>query len=93
MRFVWPERTFTLSKIYKITMAASNEASKSGSKNEKPKDKFLPAAWRELKKVHTPTRHEAVQATLVVILMVVFFATCLGVFDFALGWAMQMLLS
>ena len=54
---------------------------------------FFPNSWKELKKVHTPTRQEAMQASLVVIVMLAFMAVCLGIFDFGWGQLMQFFLS
>ncbi len=54
---------------------------------------FLREAWIELKKVHPPTRQETMQATIVVLMMVVLFATFLGLADYIVGNIMQAILT
>ena len=46
---------------------------------------FLKEATNELKKVQPPTRQEALQATLVVLVMLIFLASCLGIIDLVIG--------
>lgn len=43
---------------------------------------YLAASVAELKKVTTPTRQEAMQATLVTIIIITFMSVCLFVLDF-----------
>ena len=50
---------------------------------------FFGESWRELKKVHVPTRQETIQATMVVLAMVVLFAMFLGLADYVIGNIMQ----
>ncbi|MCB0345620.1 MAG: preprotein translocase subunit SecE [Bdellovibrionales bacterium] len=54
---------------------------------------FITASWQELKKVHPPTRQETIQATIVVLVMVVMFATFLGLADYIVGNIMQAILT
>jgi preprotein translocase subunit SecE len=42
----------------------------------------------ELKKVHTPTRQEALRLTWVVLLIIVFISLCLFVVDLGFNWFM-----
>jgi preprotein translocase SecE subunit len=51
---------------------------------------FLKDSWLELKKVHHPSRPETIQATIVVLAMVVTVALFLGTVDMILGWLMRM---
>ncbi len=78
----------------------SEKVEKSSSKNAPKKEvgvlsavlafpRFLQDAWQELKKVHRPSRQETVQATMVVLAMVVTVAAFLGSVDFFLGWFMH----
>ena len=53
---------------------------------------FFQESWAELKKVHRPTRQEAIQGTVGVLLMVFVFGAILGIIDLAVGAAMQWLL-
>jgi preprotein translocase SecE subunit len=53
---------------------------------------FTTQSWEELKKVHAPTKQETIQATLVVLVMLIMFATFLGITDFLVGQAMQSIL-
>jgi len=53
---------------------------------------FVQEAWQELKKVHWPTRKETYAATLVVVIVVLFFAAYLALVDFGLTHAVQALL-
>ena len=67
--------------------------SKSASKEQKfSLLAFIRESWYELKRVHFPSRQEAVQATIVVILMMVVFSIMLGLFDFVLGSLMKSIL-
>ena len=45
----------------------------------------------EIKKVHTPSRQETLQATILVLIMVVLFASFLGLSDMLLGSIMESL--
>ena len=54
---------------------------------------FFRECWDELKKVHPPTRQETVQATLVVLLMIVLFSVFLGATDLIVGELMQKILT
>ena len=54
---------------------------------------FLKDSWLELRKVHHPNRQETVQATIVVLAMVVTVSLFLGAVDMILGWAMRMAMS
>lgn len=54
---------------------------------------FCRESWAELKKVHTPTRQETIQATMVVFVMVVIVAVFLGLTDFVVGRIMQAILT
>lgn len=53
---------------------------------------FFRGAWEELKKVHTPTRQETIQATIVVVAMVFLMAMFLGGTDFIIHKLMQKIL-
>jgi len=55
--------------------------------------RFFKDAWAELKKVHPPTREETIQATIVVLFMVVLFAGFLGLADYVVGNIMQAVLT
>jgi len=54
---------------------------------------FSKASWEEVKKVHTPTRQETMQATLVVIFMVILFSVFLGLVDYVVGNVMKAVLT
>lgn len=54
---------------------------------------FFQEAFEELKKVHRPTRQEAVQGTIGVLMMLLVFGVILGIIDFAVGSAMRSLLN
>lgn len=54
---------------------------------------FLQSAVDELKKVHPPTRQETIQATILVLVMIVLFAVFLGATDLAVGLVMQRVLT
>ena len=54
---------------------------------------FVDESWRELKKVHAPTRQETIQASIVVLVMVILFALFLGAADLVVGKVMQTILS
>ena len=51
---------------------------------------FLQDSWLELRKVHHPTRQETIQATIVVMAMVVAVALFLGAVDMCLAYLMNM---
>lgn len=53
---------------------------------------FYSESVAELKKVSTPTRSEATQATLVTIFIMVFVSICLFLADLFFGWLMGRLL-
>jgi preprotein translocase SecE subunit len=53
---------------------------------------FTEEAWEELKKVHYPTRPETTRATIVVLIMVFFFALFLGASDLIVHYIMQRVL-
>jgi len=53
---------------------------------------FFREAWQELRKVHWPTRKETYAATIVVVIVVLFFAVYLALVDFGLTHAVQALL-
>ena len=52
---------------------------------------FLQDSWLELRKVHHPNRQETIQATVVVMAMVVTVALFLGAVDMCLAWAMHLI--
>ncbi len=54
---------------------------------------FARESWAELKKVHRPTRQETIQATIVVLVLVVIFAFFMGLTDLIIGQIMQGLLT
>jgi preprotein translocase subunit SecE len=54
---------------------------------------FFPEAWRELKKVHAPTREETAQFTVQVLVVIAVFASFLGVVDLFIGWLMREMLT
>ena len=54
---------------------------------------FTRESWAELKKVSTPTRQETVQATIVVVFMMVMIAAYLGLLDLIFNKLMQAVLS
>ena len=54
---------------------------------------FAKESWAELKKVHSPTRQETIQATIVVLVMVVIFSMFLGLADFVVGLMMKNILT
>lgn len=54
---------------------------------------FVKEAWQELKRVHWPTRKETYAATVVVLIVVLFFAVFLAIVDFGLTRAVRVLLS
>jgi preprotein translocase subunit SecE len=53
---------------------------------------FVREAWQELNKVHWPTRKETYAATVVVLIVVLFFAVYLALVDFGVTRAVQALL-
>lgn len=53
---------------------------------------FYSDSIAELKKVHTPSRSEATQATLVTVFIMVFVSICLFLADLFFGWLMGRLL-
>ena len=54
---------------------------------------FFKEVWIELKKVHFPSWRETRAATIVVVLVVLVFATFLGLVDFTLSHLIQRLLA
>lgn len=52
---------------------------------------YLSDSVEELKKISTPTRQETMQATLATVVIIVFFALCLLIFDFLCNWVMGLL--
>lgn len=66
---------------------AKAEVSKSSGLTALPR--YFHDSWIELKKVHKPTRQETVQATIVVLVMVIAVAIFLGTIDLFLGWFMK----
>ena len=54
---------------------------------------FFNDAWAELKKVHSPTRQETIQATTVVLMMVVLLAAFMGLVDYLVGNIMRSVLT
>lgn len=54
---------------------------------------FLQEVWIELKKVHWPSWKETRSATLVVVVVVMFFAVFLGLVDFGLSQIVQRLIA
>ena len=54
---------------------------------------FTQESWEEIKKVHPPTREETIRATIVVIVMIAFFAIFLGLADLVVGRMMQSVLT
>jgi preprotein translocase subunit SecE len=53
---------------------------------------FLQEVWAEIKKVHWPSRKETYAATAVVLVVVSFVALFLGMVDFGLSQAIQVIL-
>ena len=54
---------------------------------------FFQESVDELKKVHHPTRQETIQASMVVLAMVVMFSIFLGLVDYVIGNVMQAVLT
>lgn len=54
---------------------------------------FPKESWKELKKVHSPSRKETIDYTMRVLFMVVVFSLFLGLVDFGLGALMKNLLA
>ena len=79
-------------------MAKESNASKAGTVNAAPGGiagaiAFSRESVEELKKVHAPTRQETLRITLVVIILLAFFAVFLGLADFLVGKLMQTILT
>jgi preprotein translocase subunit SecE len=72
-------------------MAAKAEAAKEGSgiTGLFGLIPFLQDSWLELRKVHHPTKQETIQATIVVMAMLVTVALFLGAVDMCLGYLMK----
>jgi|LakMenEpi03Aug12_release.lakeMendotaPanAssembly.Ray.scaffolds.fasta_scaffold2636480_1 preprotein translocase SecE subunit len=51
---------------------------------------YFQDSWLELRKVHHPTRQETIQATIVVMAMVIAVALFLGAVDMVLAWVMHL---
>lgn len=54
---------------------------------------FFQDAWAELKKVQSPTRQETIQATMVVLMMVILLAAFMGFADYLVGNIMRSVLT
>lgn len=54
--------------------------------------RYVSESIDELKKIHAPTRAEAVQATLVTMVIVIFIAVVVSVMDLVFGWITRMAL-
>ena len=70
----------------------SSEASEKGDVVQRPAA-FFRESWGELKKVSYPTRQETVQATIVVMFMIVAVAAYLGLLDLVFNQLMRSILS
>jgi len=73
-------------------MAATKGAEESGGTVTKSVG-FFQDAWGELKKVHSPTRQETIQATIVVLMMVVLLSAFMGLADYLVGNIMRSVLT
>jgi preprotein translocase subunit SecE len=54
---------------------------------------YFSESIEELKKVHSPTRQEAMKMTGVVLLIIAFISLCLFVMDLSFNWLMSRMLS
>jgi preprotein translocase SecE subunit len=54
---------------------------------------YVSDSVEELKKVHSPTRQEAMKLTGVVVLIIAFISLCLFVMDLSFNWLMGKMLS
>ena len=54
---------------------------------------YVSESVEELKKVHSPTRQEAMKLTGVVVLIIAFISLCLFVMDLSFNWLMGKMLS
>lgn len=54
---------------------------------------YVTESIEELKKVHSPTRQEAMKMTGVVLLIIAFISLCLFVMDLSFNWLMGKMLS
>ena len=52
---------------------------------------FFVKSWSELKKVSWPSFKTVLKNTGIVLLVVLFFAVVIGVFDYALAWLMSLI--
>lgn len=53
---------------------------------------FSRESWAEFKKIYRPTRHETVELTVRVIMLMIVFAAFLGLADFVVGSVMHKIL-
>lgn len=53
---------------------------------------YISDSTDELKKIHTPTRQETLQATLVTVIIVIFISAVVALMDLIFGWITQMVL-
>ena len=55
-------------------------------------NQYISGSVEELKKIHTPTRQEAFQATMVTMIIVVFISVVVALMDLVFGWLTRMML-
>ena len=54
--------------------------------------RYVTESIDELKKIHTPTRQETIQATVVTLVIVVFISCIVAMMDLVFGWITRMIL-
>jgi preprotein translocase subunit SecE len=71
----------------------NNKVAKAASQSIMSRAKgYVSESVEELKKVHSPTRQEAMKLTGVVVLIVAFISVCLFVMDLSFNWLMVKML-
>jgi preprotein translocase subunit SecE len=71
----------------------NNKVAKAASQSIMSRAKgYVSESVEELKKVHSPTRQEAMKFTGVVVLIVAFISVCLFVMDLSFNWLMVKML-
>lgn len=71
----------------------NNKVAKAASQSIMSRAKgYVSESVEELKKVHSPTRQEAMKLTGVVVLIIAFISVCLFVMDLSFNWLMVKML-
>lgn len=75
-----------------INQAAGKQAAESEGSIFSRGSRYVSESLDELKKIHSPTRQETIQATVVTMVIVVFISAVVAMMDLIFGWVTRMIL-